>query len=161
MMERAFNILFRVSSLLNWIAAVALTFMMLLTVADVFMRAGGSPFIGTYEIVNILMGLVIGFGIPKVSLDRGHVSMEFLQQALSKKNRAILNTFTRILCIVLFVLIGYNLIGAGREFRLSGEVSPTMQLPFFPIAYGVGICCFIECLVFLFDIAKIWKAQNE
>lgn len=160
-MERAFNILFRVSSLLNWIAAVALTFMMLLTVADVFMRAGGSPFIGTYEIVNILMGLVIGFGIPKVSLDRGHVSMEFLQQALSKKNRAILNTFTRILCIVLFVLIGYNLIGAGREFRLSGEVSPTMQLPFFPIAYGVGICCFIECLVFLFDIAKIWKAQNE
>ncbi|PKN29894.1 MAG: hypothetical protein CVU64_06080 [Deltaproteobacteria bacterium HGW-Deltaproteobacteria-21] len=73
----------------------------------------------------------------------------------------ILNTFTRILCIVLFVLIGYNLIGAGREFRLAGEVSPTMQLPFFPIAYGVGICCFIECLVFLFDIVKIWKAQNE
>lgn len=160
-MERAFNILFRVSSFLNWIAALALTFMMLLTVADVFMRAGGSPFIGTYEIVNILMGLVIGFGIPKVSLDRGHVSMEFLQQALSKKNQAILNTFTRILCIVLFVLIGYNLIGAGREFRLAGEVSPTMQLPFFPIAYGVGICCFIECLVFLFDIIKIWKAQNE
>lgn len=160
-MERAFNILFRVSSFLNWIAAVALTLMILLTVADVSMRAGGKPFIGTYEIVNILMGLVIGFGIPKVSLDRGHVSMEFLQQALSKRSRAILNTFTRVLCIVLFILIGYNLIGAGREFRLSGEVSPTMQLPFFPIAYGVGVCCFIECLVFVFDIVKTWKAQNE
>ncbi len=160
-MERAFRILYRVSSTLNMIGAVSLTFMMLLTVTDVLLRAGGRPIIGTYEIVTIMMGIVIGFGIPKVSLDRGHVSMEFLQEILSKRNRAILYTFTRILCIVLFILIGYNLIGAGREFRLSGEVSPTLQLPFFPLAYGVGVCCFIECLVFFFDIAKIWKAQNE
>jgi TRAP-type C4-dicarboxylate transport system permease small subunit len=160
-MERGFRILYRVSSALNMIAAASLTFMMFLTVTDVLLRAGGRPIIGTYEVVTIMMGIVIGFGIPKVSLDRGHVSMEFLQEALSKRNRAILNTFTRVLCIVLFILIGYNLIGAGREFRLSGEVSPTLQLPFFPVAYGVGVCCFIECLVFLFDIAKIWKAQNE
>jgi len=160
-MESAFRVLYRLSSFLNMVAAVTLTFMMVLTVVDVLLRASGRPFVGTYEIVTIMMGIVIGFGIPKVSLDRGHVAMEFLQGVLSKRNQAILSTFTRILCIVLFILIGYNLLGAGREFRISGEVSPTLQLPFFPVAYGVGVCCFIECFVFIFDIAKIWKAQNE
>lgn len=157
-MERGFRYLHRVSSVLNMIAAATLTFMMFLTVADVLLRAGGRPIIGTYEIVSISLGLVIGFGIPKVSLDRGHVSMEIVQEMLSKRGQAILYTFTRLLCILLFIFIGYNLIGVGNEFRMSGEVSPTLQIPFFPVAYGVGVCCFIECLVFCYDIAKAWKA---
>jgi TRAP-type C4-dicarboxylate transport system permease small subunit len=160
-MDRASRVLFQVGRYLNGIAAVSLTVMMFLTVADVFLRAGSKPIIGTYEIVSILMGIVIGFAIPKVSLDRGHVSMEFLTDAVSDRSKAILITFTRILCIVLFILIGTNLIGAGNEFRISGEVSPTIQIPFYPVAYGVGICCFIECLVFVSEIVQIWKAKHE
>lgn len=160
-MERLYGVLTRVSHFLNLVAAATLTFMMFLTVGDVLLRAGGKPIMGTYEIVGTLLGVVIGFAIPKVSLDRGHVNMEFLLDALSERKRAILNTFTRILCISLFVLIAYNLIGVGKEFRLSGEVSPTLQIPFFPIAYGVGVCCFIECFVFLFEIVNIWRAKHE
>lgn len=160
-MERGFRYLSRVSSVLNMIAAATLTFMMFLTVADVLLRAVGRPFIGTYEIVSISLGLVIGFGIPKVSLDRGHVSMEIIQGMLSRRSQAVLYTFTRLLCILLFIFIGYNLLGVGKEFRLSGEVSPTLQLPFFPVAYGVGICCFIECIVFFYEIIRIWKTQHE
>jgi hypothetical protein len=70
-------------------------------------------------------------------------------------------TFTRLLCIGLFGLIGTNLFSIANEFRLSGEVTSTIQLPFYHIAYGVGVCCFLECLVFVFDISKIWKGQYE
>jgi TRAP-type C4-dicarboxylate transport system permease small subunit len=149
------------TKILNTIGGTALTFMMILTVADVIGRAGGHPIIGTYEIVGISLALVIGFGIPKVSLDRGHVYMEILVQKLSPKSKAIMNTITRILCIGLFLLVGYNLFSVGNEFHLSGEVSPTIRLPFFPVAYGVGVCCFLECLVFVFDIVKIWRGQYE
>ena len=61
------------SKVLNVIGGSALTFMMCLTVADVLMRTGGHPILGTYEIVGLALALVIGFGIPKVSMDRGHV----------------------------------------------------------------------------------------
>jgi TRAP-type C4-dicarboxylate transport system permease small subunit len=151
----------RVSKILNIIGGSALTFMMFLTVADVLMRAGSRPILGTYEIVGLSLALVIGFGIPTVSLDRGHVYMEFLIEKLPKNWRAILNTFTRILCIVLFLIIGYNLFSVGNEFHTSGEVSPTLKLPFFPVAYGVGVCCFIEVLVFVNDIVKIWRGHYE
>ncbi|MFZ0451170.1 MAG: TRAP transporter small permease [Desulfatiglandaceae bacterium] len=160
-MRGLFRVLSRVSSVLNSVSAATLTVMMFLTVADILMRAGGHPILGTYEVVSILLAVVIGFSIPKVSLDHGHVQMEFLTEVLSGRARAALMTFTRILCIALFLLIGYNLFSVANELRLSGEVSPTIQLPFYPVAYGVGVCCFIECFVFAFDIRNIWKRPNE
>jgi TRAP-type C4-dicarboxylate transport system permease small subunit len=149
------------SKILNLIGGSALTFMMFLTVADVLMRAGGHPITGTYEIVGLSLALVIGFGIPRVSMDRGHVYMEFIVDRLSPRFKAAMNIFTRVLCIGLFILIGYNLFGVGNEFHTSGEVSPTLKLPFFPVAYGVGICCFIECFVFIRDIIRIWRGTYE
>ena len=160
-MESLFGILLRVSRILSYIGGAALTFMMFLTVADVILRAGGRPILGAYEMVALSLAIVIGFTIPKVSLDRGHVYMEIVLDKLSKRNKAILNTFTRILCTLLFAIVGYNLILIGNEFHTSGEVSSTLRLPFFPIAYFVGVCCFIECFVFLFDILRIWKGQYE
>ncbi len=160
-MEKLFGILLGLSRILSYIGGAALTFMMFLTVADVLLRAGGRPILGVYELVALSLAIVIGFTIPKVSLDRGHVYMEILLNRLSKRNRAIMNTLTRILCILLFVIVGYNLCLIGHEFHTSGEVSSTLKLPFFPIAYFVGVCCFIECFVFIFDIVKIWRGQYE
>ena len=160
-MERLFDILLRVSKILGYIGGAALTFMMFLTVADVLMRAGGRPSLGTYEMVALSLAIVIGFTIPKVSLDRGHVYMEIVLDKLSKRNKAIVNTFTRILCLILFAIVGYNLFLIGSELHTAGEVSSTLKLPFFPIAYFVGVCCFIECFVFIFDIVRIWRGEYE
>ena len=146
----------RTSNVLSFIACVALTFMMFLTVADVLLRAGGHPINGTYEVVSLSLALVVGFSIPKVSLDRQQIYMDFLLEKLSHRNQALMITFTRMLCIILFLLIGYNLFSIGNEFRSSGEVSPTLMLPLFPVAYSVGICCFIECFVFVFEILRTW-----
>jgi len=150
-----------ISNLLNTIAGAAVTFMMLLTVADVVLRAGGHPIIGTFEVVSLLLALVIGFGIPQVSIDRGHVSMDFLMDKLSQRGRNVMNTFTRLLCLALFAFIGVNLFNVGARFHVSGEVSPTIMIPFYPVAYGVAVCCLLECCVFLFDIVRIWRGQYE
>lgn len=160
-MMRLFGVLLKVSKIISYIGGIALTFMMLLTVADVILRAGGRPILGTYEIVAFSLAIVIGFTIPQVSLDRGHVFMEIVLDKVSKRGKAILNTSTRILCIILFVIVGYNLFLVGNELVTSGEVSSTLKLPFYPIAYAVGVCCFIECFVFIFDIVRIWRGEYE
>ena len=150
-----------VSNILNIIAGIAVTFMMLLTVADVLLRAGGRPIIGTFEIVALSLALVIGFAIPKVSLDRGHVTMDFLLVKLSQRRREIMNTFTRLLGLILFACIGYNLFNVAARFHTSGEVTATIKIPFYPVAYGVAICCLIECVVFILDIIRIWRHEYE
>lgn len=161
MFNPLFAVLNTVSRALNLLAGATLTFMMLLTVADVFCRAGGHPILGVYEIVALALAIVIGCGIPQTSLDRGHVYMEFLLEKLSGTARRVMNTCTRIACLVLFALIGFNLLKVGAELFTSGEVSPTLRLPFYPVAYAVAACCFVQCVVFLFDIARIWRGQYE
>jgi TRAP-type C4-dicarboxylate transport system permease small subunit len=160
-MDRLFGVLQKTSIGLAVAAGTALTFMMLLTVSDVVMRAFGYPIMGTYEVVGLSLAVVIGFSIPKVSLARQHICMDFLIDRLSRRNKAIMSTITRMMCITLFVFIGYGLFSVGNEFRASGEVSPTILLPFYPLAYGVGICCFVECFVFFFEIVKSWMAIHE
>jgi TRAP-type C4-dicarboxylate transport system permease small subunit len=160
-MDGPFNFLKLLCKILNVIAGVALTVMMGLTVLDVLLRAASFPFVGTFEIVSLLMGVVIAFGIPQVSLDKGHVYMEFLIERLSLKNKNLMNTFTRILCIFLFACIAYNMIKIGARFHASGEVSPTIKIPFYPLPYAVSVCCFLECFVFVFDIVTIWRGEHE
>jgi len=161
-MESKFDVFLKfVNKILNVIGGTALTAMMLLTVSDVIMRSIGHPILGAYELVALLLAVVIGFTIPKVSMDKGHVIMEFLLEKLSPTGKAVMITFTRLLCIGLFAIIGYNLFLIAKEFNLSGEVSSTLKIPFFPVAYSIGVVCFIECLVFVSDIVMVWRGQHE
>jgi TRAP-type C4-dicarboxylate transport system permease small subunit len=155
-MEKLLNTVLRVSKVLNGIAAGALTLMICTTVVDVFLRAVGRPVVGAYEIVGLICGpLVIGFAIPLTSWNKNHVSMDILLPRLRKGNRDFCKVMTRIICILLFVFIGYNLFSVGNEFRTAGEVSQTLHIPFYWVTFGVGVCCFIECAVFICDIVKI------
>jgi TRAP-type transport system small permease protein len=159
-MERLLGSVLRLSKILNGIAAGALTLMICTTVIDVFLRAVGSPVVGAYEIVGLICGpLVIGFAVPLSSWNRNHVSMDILLPRLAKGNQDALQVTTRIICILLFIFMGYNLFSVATEFRTSGEVSQTLHIPFYWVTYGVGACCFIECIVFICDIIRIRRGQ--
>jgi len=160
-MEKLLNTVLRVSKVLNNIAAGALTVMILTTVVDVFLRAVGRPVVGAYEIVGLLCGpLVIGFAIPLSTWNKTHVSMDILLPRLARGNRDVVNMMTRIVCILLFAFIGYNMFSLGTEFHSVGEVSHTLRMPFYWVLYGVGVCCFIECFVFICNIITIWKGER-
>lgn len=160
-MENAVNLVLKVSKVLSGIAAAALALMMCLTVADVIGRAGGHPILGTYEVVSLICIVAIGFAIPMTSFKRRHVYMEFLIERLGPKAKNCLNTGTRILSFVLFVLAGTNLFHMGSEFASSREVSMALKIPFYPFAYGAGVCCFVQAVVCICDIVKIWEGKYE
>jgi TRAP-type C4-dicarboxylate transport system permease small subunit len=149
------------SRILNVIAGISLTFLMLLTVMDVILRSLRRPIVGTYELVAFSGAVVIGFAVPLTSWLRGHIFVDFFILRFSQKVRNIFNIATRCLVIVLFFLIGWNLIKYGMDLQKSGEVSLTLQMPFYPVAYGVAVCCFVQCLVLICDIIKIFGGEYE
>jgi len=145
----------RISRFLNVIAGISLTFLMLLTIVDVILRGFKRPVVGTYELVAFAGAVAIGFSMPLTSWLRGHIFVDFFILKFSQKVRNIFNTASRGVVIILFFLIGWNLIKYGMDLQKSGEVSLTLQMPFYPFAYGIGICCFVQCLVMVCDIVKI------
>jgi TRAP-type C4-dicarboxylate transport system permease small subunit len=151
----------KISKFLNVIAGISLTFLMLLTIADVILRMFKKPVVGTYELVAFSGAVVIGFSMPLTSYVRQHIFVDFFILKFSQKIRNIFNIATRGLVMALFFLVGWNMFKYGMDLQKSGEVSLTLQLPFYPVAYGVGLCCFILCLVFVCDIVKIIKGEYE
>ncbi len=151
----------KLSRLINFIGGVSLTFIMFLTVADIILRSFRRPIIGTYEIVAFSGAVVIGFSVPFTTWVKGHVYTDFLILRFSQKIRNVFNISTRCLGILLFFIIGLELIKYGMDLKKAGEVSPTLTMPFYPVAYGLGFCCFIQCLVLLCNILKISGGKDE
>jgi TRAP-type C4-dicarboxylate transport system permease small subunit len=151
----------KVTTALSVVSGIAVTFVLSITIVDILLRAAGRPIIGTFEIVGLSGALIVGCAIPFTSWTRSHVYMEFVLDKLPKKGRNMLNTVTRIACAILFVVIAINLFRVAAGFSASGEVSPTLKLPIYPFAYGLGICCLVQCVVFLCDIIRIWEGRYE
>ena len=160
-MERFLNSVGRLSRFINVTAGIAISFIMVLTVLDVILRSFRRPIIGTYELVAFSGAVVVGFAIPLTSWMRGHIYVDFFTAKLPKTARSVFNLITRCMGIGLFLLIGWNLIKVGMDLQQSGEVSLTLQLPFYLVAYGVAVSCFVQCLVLVADMVKISRGEYE
>lgn len=150
-----------VSAFMNAIAAFGLTFIMALTCLDVILRIFKSPIVGTYELVAFTGGVIIGFAVPMTSWARAHVYVDVLIQRLPEGNRNIANIFTRLMVIIFFVIASVNLFKHGLYLIKTHEVSPTLQLPFYPVVLGIAVACVLECLVMIADIIKIAGGNYE
>jgi TRAP-type C4-dicarboxylate transport system permease small subunit len=143
------------------IGGVSLIFIMLLTGADVVMRLVRQPIVGTYELVSFGSALVVGFSLPYVSLRRGHFFVDFLINQFPRRLKIGFQLITRIMGVALFMLLSWNLIKYALDLRRVGEVSPTLNIPYYPFVFAVGICCLFECLTLSADIPKIWGGKYE
>lgn len=161
MKKGLFDTVYGLSRFINIIAGISLTFLMLLTIADVILRRFRIPIVGTYELVAFSGAVVIGFSLPMTTWLRQHIFVDFFIIKFSKKVQNIFNICTRGIVIVLFVLMGWNLFKYALDLQRSGEVSLTLRIPFWPVAFGVGICCFIQCLVLICDVVKIFGGEYE
>ena len=132
---------------MHWAAGAALVSMMLVTVADVVLRAFKSPITGTYELVGFLGAVAIGFSLPQTSLDTGQVLMDFLTARLRAGPARVLGALTRAIGAGLFGLIAWNLFAMGADLRRTGDETPLLHLPHFLLAWGIAVACAVECLV--------------
>jgi TRAP-type C4-dicarboxylate transport system permease small subunit len=134
------------------IAGIAMACSVLLTVSDVILRLFRRPILGTYELVGILAGLMIGFALPQTSRTGGHVVMDLLSGRLPPGLSKVFHVFSRVLGILFFAMVSWYLVVMGNDFLASGESSTTLQIPLYPVAYALASACLVECLVLFVSI---------
>ena len=160
-MEAFLNIIKRITQVLHAIAGTSLTFVILLTLLDIVLRGVGRPVAGTYELVTLAGAVVVGFSLPSTSWYRQQVFIDFFVEKLGTRVKHVFDFVTRLMGIAFFFVLGWNLFVYGAGLMRSGEVTLTLQIPFYPIAYGVGACCFVQCLVLICDLIKIAGGRYE
>ncbi len=140
---------------LDMVAAVAIFAMMVLTCVDVFLRYFfRKPIPGTYEIVALLGAVAASFAMAHTLAKKGHVAVSLIVQMFPKRLQGIFESFISIFGIVLFGLITWQSILYGMDCQRAGEVSLTLELPFYPIIYGVALGAAVVCLVLIVDLGN-------
>ena len=134
------------------VAGIALIGVMLLIGTDIVGRIFGCPVPGTYEIVSLAGGLIIGLALPATSRAKGHVSTDLLTGKLSEKAGAFLAVMTRLIGIIIFLLAGYGMVMMGVRLKVSGEVTAVLALPFYYVAYAIGGAFLIQTLILFTEI---------
>jgi len=148
------------SQFMLWIAAVALLSIVGLTVCDVVLRRFKMPIDWSYEVVVLLGAIAIGFSLPRTTLEKQHVYMEFLVTKASGRSRKAILGFTRCVGILLFALFAWRTFVYGRNIARSGQVSPILELPEHVVAYGIGACCIIVCAILVHNLVESLKGEG-
>ena len=146
---------------MQWVAGLTMCVIMAITLVDVIMRPFGYPIVGTFELISFLGAIVVGFAVPYTSLLNGHIYVDILTNGLSINRKKVFHVITRIMGIFLFCLLSWFFFSMARDIYIKGEVSTTLKLPFYPIAAGLGVSCFIQVLVLVCDLVKTYGGAHE
>jgi len=160
-MNRFLTAVSKVDITFHVIAGSVLALMMVVTLLDVIMRNIGHPIVGSMEIISFCGSVVVGFAIPYTSWKKAHVYVDMLVDKLSPRNRRIMDVITRCMGMALFLFISYNFVQYGLDLKRTGEVSAGFRLPYYPIAFGLALSCFLESVTLLSDLVRTIKGGNK
>jgi TRAP-type C4-dicarboxylate transport system permease small subunit len=133
-----------------------------LSCADIFMRyLFSKPITGTYDIVGLSGAVLAAFSLPYTMLKKGHVAVEILIQSLSRGKQLVIETFSHLLGISLFLVLVWQAVLLSRDMKAAGEVTPTLLLPFYPIVYCMALCFFFLSLAILVNLLHVWTKRAK
>ena len=150
----------KLSDWLNRAAAAALVAMMVLVNANVMLRPFGKPIWGTYEIVGFIGTLVLSLALIQTTYTQGHMAVEVLTRRLPRRIRLIISRSNHLIGMVVMALIAWQSLRYGTRVLLSGEVSPTLRLPFYPFLYAISLSFGLAALVFLVNLIKSFLSSK-
>ncbi len=127
-----------VNRVLAWMAGLALTAMMLFTVADMVLRALGRPVAGSYEVIGWLSAAAMALALGSVQQQRGHVAMELMVDRLGERARSAVELLTSLASLLLFIAVAWYVARYARVLQETGSLSETLRAIVHPWVYVVA-----------------------
>jgi TRAP-type transport system small permease protein len=130
---------------MNILGMAMLVLMMLLTVADVFLRYFlNSPILGSTEITEYLMVCLV-LGVPYCTLTGKTVRMELVTQKFPKRFQAFVDAFTDLVGVAAMAALGWQLfmeMANAHEIGFSSSILSIPASPFFGVlAFAIAMMC--------------------
>lgn len=159
------ELLDRVSHFLNqvfiWIAGIFLAAMVLLACANIFFRLVWVPVRGTFELMGYFGAVVTALTLGYTQSKGGHIAVDILVLRFSPKTKRFLQGTNNLICLIFFALVAWQVTKYARNLWITGEVTETLGIIYYPFTYGVAAGCAVLCLVFFSDFLKTIFNKKE
>lgn len=145
------------------IGGVALLLLVLLATGNVGLRLFQLPFAGTYEVVSFLGALVTAGALAHTQRRRDHIMVDILTDKFPPLVKRLLDAVSDGLAAVLFGIASWQIYKWGEQLRVSGELSETLQLKYYPFVYGVAAGFALLTVVLFLQMfwALLHKREDE
>jgi TRAP-type C4-dicarboxylate transport system permease small subunit len=116
-----------------------LAMLMLLTAGDVILRyVFNRPIIGSYDLTEYMMAIVVSFGLAYCAFLKGHVRVDIIVSHFPQRVQAVIDSITGLLSVTLFSVITWQSFIYVELLFDSGLESTVLLIPRFPFA---GLVC--------------------
>lgn len=139
---------------LAWAAGVSLMLMVLVVVANAFMREISAPFVGTTEVVGWLAALSVAFGLGYCQMQEGYVEIDALVERFPAFLQRIVKSFMLLISMLFFIMVSWQLYLYGLKVADNGNLSETMGVSYYPLIFLVALGFFGLSLALLVDFLK-------
>jgi C4-dicarboxylate transporter, DctM subunit len=150
------KVITRISQGSTIISAIIIMVMMLLTVADVFLRyVFRSPLIWNYDLQSVLIVCVIFLGIAYVQIKRRHIQIDIITTHLSKTNRIWFEFINFIIFLCFTVLVTWQMsMETQQAFILNDYLEGIVRIPVWPAKGSIALGCGLLSIILIFHIIQ-------
>lgn len=156
--NRNMNLFFRlvhaITKFCDKIAQISVLLMLVLVVGNIIGRRIWKPIFGVYDYVSYIGVIIVSFSIAYCAQQKAHTQVELFMARFSKKTQNIIDFFTNLMSLGIFIIACWQLVVFGNDMRKAGELSMTSLTPFYPFIFATAIGCALLCLVIICDIIK-------
>ncbi|MGD9817223.1 MAG: TRAP transporter small permease [Desulfomonilaceae bacterium] len=151
-------------ALANWFAvigALALFLMMGISVVNMAMRFFGRPLGPAYELVGFLGALAVSLPLGYSQLKKSHIAVDILSSHFSAPARKLVTAIGLILGAIFFGLASWQVGAFANTMRLTGELSETTKMSYYPFVFAVSAGCGLMVLSLIADLFNLFLDQSR
>ena len=134
------------------IAGFALLAMMFMAAGNVVMRLFGRPFSGTVELVGFSGIIVIGFALGEAQRRKDNVVVDIVSKRYPNWLATLADSIQLGVTALFFAVIGWEVLAWGLRIRESGELSETLKIAYYPLAFCLTMGLWLLALNLLVDL---------
>lgn len=143
------------SRIMNVAASIVLAAIMLLTVADVFMRYFlRSPILGTTELTENMMVCLTFFGLAWCAAQQSHLRVDLVMSRFSPRIQALVDGITTLAGLVMVALVAWRSVIEALAVQELNIVSSLLRIPAFPFYYVIAVGSALLALVMVTQVIQ-------
>jgi TRAP-type C4-dicarboxylate transport system permease small subunit len=157
-LERLSELLRRVLMIAGGVALLALT---LLATMNVALRIFRVPVSGAYEVVSFLGAVVTAGALGYTQKRKDHIVVDILTDKFPAPVKRVLDRVSYALILVFFSIVSWQTFVYGKRLLVTGEMSETLRISYYPFVFIVGLGFAVLALTVLLDLAgTVWPRGN-
>ena len=142
------------------IGGAAVLALMALATGNVLLRMFGLPFRGAYELVSFLGAVVTAFALGYTQKRKFNIVVDILSDKFPMGVKRLLDGIGYLIGLLFFAVIAWVVLRWGLKIAVSGEVSETLKIAYYPFIFCVALGFAVLSLTLAIDLIGTFRKKG-